>query len=173
MKKKNVTLEESLETLVHFAVERNDIKQLINGLPEKDDINSVTMEYELQLLQILTVGWGISYFLENVPEKKVVLEMFWNRINALSKTISKTLTPSLGSEFDYFFILKQRLDLYVKAIERDSETTDPGIKIGPLFAGLCGDESHDYLILSGKAAFHLSLGDVKRYFESVVICIEQ
>lgn len=172
MEKTKVAVDDSLETLVHFAVERDDIKQLIHGLPETDAISPVTMEYELQLLRILTVGWGVSYFLEDTPQKQVVLEKFWNRINELSKNISIALAPSLGKEFDYFSILKQRLDLYVTAMEQESDITDPGIKIGPLFASLCGDDAHDYLMVSGKAVFHVSLGNVKKHLESVIICIE-
>ncbi len=169
---KRVNIDDSLEILVNFAVERSEIKQLLTGLPEKDEINPVTVEYELQLLQILAVGWSISYFLEDAPEKQVVIEKFWYMINELSKKISEALAPSLGSEFDYFSILKQRLDLYVKAIDDCSDISDPGVVIGPLFAGLCGDDSDDYMVLAGKAAFHISLRNVKRDLESVIICIK-
>jgi len=173
MERKAAALDDSVEILVNFALDRNDILKLIKGKPENDGISPVTMEYELQLLKILTIGWGISYFFENTPLKNVVLESFWNRINELSKSISAALTPSLGNGFDYFSILKQRLDLYVKEIGKVSNLSDPGIMVGPLFAKLCGDEFHDYLILSGKAAFHLSLGDVKKYLESVVIDVHE
>lgn len=172
MERKSVALNDSIEVFVQFALERKDIQQLIKGLPEADDISPVTMEYELQLLRILTVGWGISYFLGDTPEKSRVLESFWNRVNELSKGISEALMPSLGNDFDYFSIVKQRLEQYVKIMDENTDISDPGVAIGPLFAELCGNASHDYLILSGKAAFHLSLGDVKKYLSSVVICID-
>lgn len=171
MERASANLDDSLEILVAVALDRNDIQQLIKGLPENDGISPVTMEYELQLLKIITVGWGIAYFLENAPEKTVVLEAFWNRINELSKNISAALAPTLGNEFDYFSILKERLDLYVTEMGKAADVSDPGIMVGPLFAKLCGEEAHDYLVVSGKAVFHLSLGDVKKYLESTVIHI--
>lgn len=172
MERKSITLNDSLEVFIQFALERKDIQQLVKGLLQTDDVSPVTMEYELQLLRILTVGWGISYFLGDAPEKNRVLQSFWNRINELSKDISEALLPSLGNDFDYFSIVKQRLDQYVKIMDENADVSDPGVSIGPLFAEFCGDATQNYLILSGKAVFHLSLGDVKKYLSAVVIRID-
>jgi len=169
VKRKKVDVDEMLEMLIDLAVDRRDLKRLLSGLPEKDEINPVAVEYELQILQILGVGWGISYFMEETDKKKIIAMKFWEAINELSKKITSALTPSLGSKFDYFAILKERVDLYVKAVNERSDVSDPGAVIGPLFAGLCGNDSDSYIIIAGKAAFNLSLGGVKRYLQSVYI----
>ena len=43
-------------------MDREDVKDLVANLPEETDIRGVTVEYELQILKIISVGWSISYY---------------------------------------------------------------------------------------------------------------
>ena len=64
----NTGLEEVSENLVNFSVDRDDLNRIMAMLPEDEAINRVTVEYEIPLLKIVSVGWAIAYFLENRPE---------------------------------------------------------------------------------------------------------
>jgi hypothetical protein len=55
-------IEKAGEALFNFAVDREDVKALVANLPEETDIQGVTVEYELQILKIISVGWSISYY---------------------------------------------------------------------------------------------------------------
>lgn len=52
--------------LFDFAVDREDTKALMARLPADTAANRVAVEYELQALRIISVGWSISYYLERV-----------------------------------------------------------------------------------------------------------
>ncbi len=49
--KKKSELEKAGEDLLDFAVDRVDVKWLMDRLPEEADIKRVTVEYELQILK--------------------------------------------------------------------------------------------------------------------------
>ena len=49
--KKKSELEKAGEDLLDFAVDREDVKWLMDRLPAKADIKRVTVEYELQILK--------------------------------------------------------------------------------------------------------------------------
>ncbi len=53
-------LEQATEDLFSFAIERDDTKWLMTRLPAEADIKPATVEYELQILKIISVGWSIS-----------------------------------------------------------------------------------------------------------------
>ena len=59
---KKTEIEKAAEALFNFAVDREDVKALVANLPEETDIQGVTVEYELQILKIISVGWSISYY---------------------------------------------------------------------------------------------------------------
>jgi hypothetical protein len=59
---KKTEIEKAGEALFNFAVDREDVKALVANLPEETDIQGVTVEYELQILKIISVGWSISYY---------------------------------------------------------------------------------------------------------------
>jgi hypothetical protein len=50
------------ENLFNFAVDREDVKVFIENLPKETKCNSAAVEYELQLLKIISTGWSISFF---------------------------------------------------------------------------------------------------------------
>ncbi len=76
--------------MISFAIDREDVKWLMAQLPEEAEIMRGTVEYELQILEIISVGWSISYYLENSSHKNQLLELYWNTVYELSQCISTT-----------------------------------------------------------------------------------
>jgi hypothetical protein len=167
--KREVPIDEVSQQLVNYSVEREDSKQLAQHVPEGSKINAVAMEYEIQILKIVSVGWGISYFMAEGARKAELAQAFWNGMRDLAGNISTMSSAAAGKEIDYFDILKQRLDIYVKALQVYSDVQDPGPVIGHTFAKICGDEEDMYAMISGKRVFHLTLLGVKSYLESIEI----
>lgn len=73
---KKSTLEQAGEDLFNFAIDREDVKWLLAQLPEQTEVKLSTVEYELQILKIISVGWGTAYLLENSPNKTPLLELY-------------------------------------------------------------------------------------------------
>jgi len=167
--KRAVAVEEVTEMLVNYSMDRNELNILLKSLPQDEAINPVTVEYEIQLLKILSVGWGISYFMIQHPKKKELTEAFWNSIRDVSRKISSVTSASIGKDIDYFGILKKRLDIYVKALNQNPNVTDPVHVICPIFAEFCKNKSNPHVILAGSKAFSLSLSGVKAYLDSIEI----
>ncbi|HUT43168.1 MAG TPA: hypothetical protein VMW95_02435 [Desulfobacterales bacterium] len=67
---KKSEIEKVRDVLFNFAIDREDIKWLMERLPKEANIKRSTVEYELQILKIISVGWSISYYLENNPQTK-------------------------------------------------------------------------------------------------------
>ena len=103
--KKKTKIEQAGEDLFNFAIDREDIKWLVSQLPEATDIVRSKVEYELQILKIISVGWSIPYFLENSPQKNRLLELFWTSVQEFSKSLSETTELMTGQDIDYFQIL--------------------------------------------------------------------
>jgi hypothetical protein len=59
-------VEKAGKDLFNFAVDREDVKVLVANLPEDAGIRGVTAECELQILKIISLGWSISYYKEDV-----------------------------------------------------------------------------------------------------------
>jgi hypothetical protein len=68
---------------------------------------------------------------------------------------------------DYFKALKERIDIYLKALAEVPHVKDPASVIGPTFARLCENTDNVHVIMAGNRIFHLSLEGVKRFLESV------
>ncbi len=132
-------IEKAGEDLLSFAIDRKDVKWLMAQLPEEAEIKRGTVEYELQILKIISVGWSISYYLENSSHKNQLLELYWNAVYELSQSISSTAGLMIDNDIDYFQILKDRLDMYVDAMAKKPDATEPAAVIGPEFARNCGD----------------------------------
>ncbi len=167
--KKKVSVEEASENLVNFSIDRNDLMLILKDFPQEAEINLVGIEYEIQLLKILSVGWGISFFMGESPKKKELTETFWNTINAFSNNISSVTSSAIGKDIDYFKILKERIDIYVNALTVFLDVSDPASVIGPTFAKLCGNEEDSRTISAGKKVFNSSIGGVRDYLESIEI----
>ncbi len=167
LNEQSVSVEELGENLANFSLDREGVLFAISRLPEDETINRVTVEYEIQLLNILSVGWAISYFMESRSEKTSLMEKFWRVLFEFSKNISSVTSASIGKEVDYFRTLKERIDIYVSAISEVPHLTDPASVIGPTFAALCESADNVHVIMAGNRVFHLALEGVKHYLDSV------
>ncbi len=163
----SVSIQETGESLANFSLDRESVLFALSRLPEEESINKVTIEYEIQLLKILSVGWSISYFMENHSEKAQLIENFWDVLFEFSKNLSSVTSLAIGKEVDYFKALKERIDIYLQALAEAPHVKDPASVIGPTFARLCGNTDNVHVIMAGNRVFHLSLEGVKRYLESV------
>ena len=166
---KKISIEKASEDLFDFAIDRSDIKLILQNLPEDIKINRVSIEYEIQLLKILAVGWSIPFFLDKSSLKKELSESFWNAAQSFSQSISTLSSSSTGKGIDYFNTLKERLDTYLNALNSIADGPDPLLAIGPKFAEICGSKNNAHIILSGSKVFNLSIGGVKNYLESIQI----
>jgi hypothetical protein len=162
-------IEKAGEDLISFAIDREDVKWLMAQLAEEAETKRSTVEYELQILKIISVGWSISYYLENSPHKNQLLEFFWNAVFELSQSISTTAGLMIGNDIDYFQILKDRLDMYVDAMAKKPDATEPAAVIGPEFARNCGDVDDIFTIMTGSKMFIATIGGVKEYFEATML----
>jgi len=169
-KKEPISVEELANNLTTYAIDREELKQLIQAIPQDNDLNMATLEYELQILRILSVGWAISFYMPKTPEKKSLSLIFWENIKEISTSISTLMETTRGQTIDYFTILKERLDVYVKAMQENPDgASEPTTIMGPAFAGACGIPENAIAMLIGTKMFTFCLGGVKEYLESVEI----
>lgn len=166
-----LTPDQLSRNLATFAIDRTDLKELLSAIPEDTEINKTTIEYELQLLKILSVGWAISFFMPVSDKNKgPVSEMFWEAIREISKNISNLTQTTTGQVIDYFEIIKERLNMYLDVMKKNSQDVDnPATVIGPAFAAQCKCQGDAVAILTGTKMFTLTLGAVKEYLNSVRI----
>jgi len=160
-------IEQAGENLFNFAVDREDIKIIAEHLPEEAKCKPAGVEYELQLLKIVSTGWSISYFLKDSLHGEKLAEIFWEKIHAFSAELSETTNLMTGHDIDYFQILKNRLDGYVKALQSKPETAEPAAAIGPEFARLCGDAADVFTIMAGSRIFILTVARVREFLDSI------
>lgn len=160
-------IEKAGRDLLEFAVDREDVNWLMARLPREADIKRVTVEYELQILKIIGVGWSVSYYLENSPRKTELQELYWNSINEFSRGISKTTEYMIGQNIDYFKILKARLEMYITALEKHPDAAEPALVIGPEFARVCGNVDDVFTFMTGSKMFISTLNRVKEYLEAI------
>ena len=168
--KDNMTIETLAQNLASFAIDRTDIKELISAIPKENDLNLTAVEYELGILKILSVGWGISFFMAVTDKNKGPLtEYFWEMIQEISQNISTLTQTTTGTQVDYFSILKERLGIYVEEMQENPKATNPALIMGPVFARICNSPDNAIAILTGTKMFTLTLGAVKEYINAVHI----
>jgi hypothetical protein len=160
-------LEKAAEDLFEYAVDRTEVKYLMERLPREADIKRVTVEYELQILKIITVGWSIAFYLENNPYKKSLLEVFWKAVFEFSQGLSETTGLMIGQDIDYFQIIKDRLDMYVDAMNNHPDAPEPSAVIGPEFAKTCGNANDLFTFMTGTKLFVSTNNKVKEYLEAI------
>ena len=169
-RKDPVPMAKVAENLAAYAIDREDLKSMIRNLPEGSGINITTLEYELQILRILSVGWGLAFFMEEGDQKKQLTTLFWSNINEIAKNISNLTQSTTGGNIDYFQILKTHMDAYLATMEAQGRTaSDPAAVIGPAFADSCGMSGNAVAVLAGTKMFTLCLGGVKEYLAAVTI----
>lgn len=155
--------------LMDFAVDREEIKFLLAHWPDEALIKPPKVDYELQILKIIAVGWGLSYYLQQHPAKAPLQTLFWQAIREFAAGLSETTGLMIGREIDYFAILKERLDLYVSAMGSQSREIDPAQVVAPEFAQLCGDREDLFTQMAGGKMFNNTLIRVRQYLEAVKI----
>jgi hypothetical protein len=166
-----LTVPEIARNLAAFAIDRADLKEILAALPKETQLNLTTIEYELGILKILSVGWGISFFMAAGDKNKTPLsESFWHMIKEISENISTLTETTTGHQIDYFKILKERLDVYLEHLQANPQgATDPAAVMGPAFARACGCPDNAIAVLTGSKMFSLTLGAVKEYLDAVTV----
>ena len=150
---KKTPVEKAAEDLFNFAIDRTDIRELMAGLNEAAKINRHTVEYELPILKIITVGWSISYFIGHPPYKEELSAIYWNLVREFSLGLSETAELMAGKNIDYFQIIKDRLNIYVNAMNKNPDAPEPAVVIGPEFARACGNKDDIFTVMTGSRLF--------------------
>jgi hypothetical protein len=159
--------EHAAKALFDFAIDREDVKWLLAKPPEDHKLSIDTMEYELQLLKMISTGWSISFYLADHPLKLKIAEKFWESVHSFSDTITSTTELTIGKKVDYFNVLKERLDTYLNSLKGLTDETDPLSIIGPEFAKFCGDKDDVFAILTGSKMFAATLNRVREFLETI------
>lgn len=157
-----------VQWLCGFALEREDIKWLVQGLPQEGGVDPNTAEYELQLLKIVSIGWGISYFLQEDPLKDEILEPYWQAVREFAENLSQTTSLLIGKDIEYFEAIKARLNTYVQAMTALTGDADPTQAIGPAFARCCGREDDPFAVLAGAKLFANTMAHTRTYLAKAV-----
>ena len=166
-KKNKSTVELAGEDLFNFATDREDIKTLIAHLPKETECKPEAVEYELQILKIISTGWSISFYLENTSLRNQLAEIYWTSVHEFSETLSETTQLMTGQNINYFQILKDRLDMYVAALTEKPEATEPAAVIGPEFSRVCGNTADVFAVMTGSRMFIITVASVKEYLEAL------
>jgi len=161
------TITQAARDLFDFAVDRSDVKTLMESLHAAADVSRNAVEYELPLLKIITVGWSLSYFIPHGPYKTQVSEIYWNAVRDFSRTLTETLELASGKKVDYFEEVKKRLNQYVNAMNENPDAREPAVVIGPEFAGACGNRDDVFTVMTGARMFISAAAGVKKYLEEV------
>ncbi|MEJ2638788.1 MAG: hypothetical protein P8010_04360 [Desulfosarcinaceae bacterium] len=162
--------------LFDYAVGREELHHIMALLPEEAPVEHSKVEYELQILKIITVGWSITYFLEAFPHKEPLAILYWEAVRGFSRQLSETAELLIEGDVNYFDVLRNRLDFYVEALARRSDAAepataaagDPAAAIGPAFADTCGAADDVFTIMSGARMFVATTGRVKQMLEGAV-----
>ncbi len=163
--KEKSLIEKVGEAFFNFAADREDLKATMSLLPAEANINRETVEYELQILKFISTGWSISYLLEKSPLKDQLAELYWETVYQYSLGISQATDLVIGRKIDYFQILKERLDMYVKAIQKQPGAPEPAVIIGPEFALTCGNADDVFTVMAGSRLFKSTVDMVKKYLK--------
>ena len=148
--------------LLNIAVNQRETKAALGGVETEAPINWVAVEYELQLMRIVTVGWAIAYFSDDIPVPEGLDETFWEGVRAYCTAVSAMTEPVLGSGADYFGTVRQRLEYYVRVMTHFADAADPVRVVGPAFAKLCGCEDSQEVIDIGRRVFSRCLARVQK-----------
>ena len=148
--RKESAIQQAGEDLFNYAIDREDIKYLLALLPGGSTVNRAKVDYELQLLKIVTVGWTIAYHLQGHPLKDALSGLFWQAIQDFSRSLSRTTGLMIGKDIDYFETLKQCLDGYLDMLARHPDASEPARLVGTEFARRCGDANDLFTFMTGS-----------------------
>lgn len=161
-------LTQTAKALFDFAIEREELKHIMTLLPEAVPVDRSKVEYELQLLKIITVGWSITYFLEAYPHKEPLAVLYWDAVREFSRQLSETTELMIGDDVNYFEVLRARLDHYLAALAREQDAAEPAAVIGPAFARNCNAGEDVFTIMSGSRMFVATTGSVRQMLTALV-----
>lgn len=156
------------EQLFQYAIHRDEMNLILDALPLGTPEKRAALEYEIQLLRIISVGWALAYFLAGSGLKTPLGHQFWERVRDFSSALSTSASLTVGSEIDYFDILRQRLDQYIGALDAAGQIQDPAMAIGPAFADICGDRDDACAILAGSKMFSVTINAVREFLDNNV-----
>jgi hypothetical protein len=156
------------EHLFQYAIHRDEMNLILDALPLSVPEKRVALEYEIQLLRIISVGWAIAYHLADSSLKTPLGQHFWENVRSFSSTLSTSASLTTGTDIDYFDILKQRLDLYVDALDAAGKVSEPAVAIGPAFADVCGDKEDACAVLAGSKMFSITINAVREYLDGAL-----
>ena len=151
------------EQLFQYAIHRGDMKTIFDTLPLNPPEKRVSLEYEIQMLRIISVGWAIAFYLSDNDLKTPLSHHYWEQVRSFSETLSTSASLTVGSDIDYFSILRHRLDEYVAALDAAGKVATPAVVIGPAFAQMCGDRDDACSILAGSKMFAHTIDAVREY----------
>lgn len=165
--KQKSKIEKVADDLFEYAIDREDVRWLMERLPEAARVKRSAVEYELPILKIICVGWCVSYYLEGSARKDALQTSYWEAIREFSRSLSTTTEMMAGVKIDYFEVIKERLDGYVGALGAHPDATEPATVIGPVFAQNCGDGEDLSAFLAGSKMFMSTVRRVREYLEAV------
>ncbi len=160
-------LEKTKENLFNFSVDQNDLKSILGAFPKDEKVNMVTLEYEVQILKIVTVGWSINYFMEKNKDKDQLGEMYWKTVYEFSKNLSDYSSGTTGKDIDYYNILNERLNLYIEALNNLQAVSEPSKIVGHVFGEICGYKDNIDVIGIGTKVFSATILAVQAYLSSL------
>jgi len=165
------TIDRAVGVLTGVATSREVIKRELAKLPDDDpQLNKTTVEYEIQLLQIVFTGWAVTYFIADHPLKDELAESFWLSMNKFASRISAMASAGkVGKAFDYFGAIRERTQAYIDAMGTNMTEADPSIVVGALFSQLCGNSDTQLMADAGRKVFVDTLNTVKMYLDTVEI----
>ena len=166
-RQESVSIETAAENLINYAFEREGLKLVLSMLPVDGTVNRVPVEYEIQLLKIITVGWSINYFMEERLEKEGLAQSFWNGVQLFSKNLNEMTSLTVGQDIDYFETVRQRMESYVGAMNSRPDIKDPAAAFGPAFAELAGHGENVHVIMAGNRIFNSALAAVREYLADI------
>jgi hypothetical protein len=162
----DIFIERTSEQLFQFAIDRGDMNVILNAIPLAVTEKRVALEYEIQMLRIISVGWAIAFFLADDGLGTRVGQHFWEHVRVFSANLSTSASMTVGSDIDYFEVLKQRLDAYVAELDAAGKIPEPAMAIGPAFAENCGDKDDACAILVGAKMFAHTVNAVREYLNA-------
>jgi hypothetical protein len=154
------------EDMFALAIDRQDIKWCLTRLPADETVNRTTVDYELQILKIIAVGWALTYLLAENPLKAPLQEAYWKTVEQFAARLSNTSSLLIGQDIDYFTVLRQRLNVYLEAMAACRPADEPGQVIGAAFARLCGRPGDLAILMAGARLFTCGLTRVNEYLSA-------
>ena len=158
---------QAAEDLFNYAIDREDVKWLLARLHAEAAVKRHSVEYELQILKLITVGWSIAFYLENRRFKTELSEAYWHAVRTFAQDLSESTELMIGQHIDYFETLKMRLEMYVAVLKQHPETHEPATVIGPAFADACGNPEDIFAFMTGSKMFMGVMQQVKEYLTRV------